>query len=123
MSSEIRILVVADQLRARKSLKALLSACPMTSEVAEAANKKETLICMETQRPDVVVVDIQGQEDAGLEIVQSVRARWPEIKVLALSLYPHTQPDQLAACADAVISKGEPPARLLNAIAWNASSA
>lgn len=123
MGRGIRILIVADQPRARKSLKALLMTGLLTEETTEAADGKEALKMMEKREPDVVILDIQKQEKHGLDIAQSIKARWPQIKVLALSLYPRWASDPLAAGADAVISKGEPPARLLQAVSmavWSA---
>jgi two-component system NarL family response regulator len=49
----------------------------------------------------------------GLEATRLIKARWPQVKVIVLSMYADYMADALAAGADAFVSKGEPPERLL----------
>jgi DNA-binding NarL/FixJ family response regulator len=52
----------------------------------------------------------------GIEATRTIKARWPAIKVLVLSMNGDYEAQALDAGADAFINKGEPPARLLQAL-------
>jgi DNA-binding NarL/FixJ family response regulator len=64
-------------------------------------------------RPHLVLMDIRMPEIDGLEATLGIKSRWPEIKVLVLSLYEGRQEEARAAGADLFVSKGESPERLL----------
>ncbi len=117
MGEPIRVLVVDDQPRARQSLKALLATYPTIAEVREAANGREALRRIEESQPDVVLMDVLMPELDGLEATRQIKARWREVKVIVLSMHGEYASGAQAAGADDFVSKGEPPARLLAALA------
>ena len=117
MTKAFRVLIVDDQLRARHSLKALLTSTFPHAEVAEASNSAEALQQVEEFNPDVVVMDIVMPRIDGLQSTRVIKTLAPGIKIIVLSLYPEYRTAALTAGADAFVSKGEPPARLLAAIA------
>jgi DNA-binding NarL/FixJ family response regulator len=86
----VRILIADDQQRTRRSLRALLS----------------TLVLMDIRMPEI----------DGLEATRGIKSRWPEIKVLVLSLYEGRQEEARAVGADLFVSKGGSPERLLCAL-------
>ena len=45
-----------------------------------------------------------------------IKARWPEVKVIVLTMYPSHQAEALADGADAFLVKGCPAEELLQAI-------
>jgi DNA-binding NarL/FixJ family response regulator len=47
---------------------------------------------------------------------RTIKARWPHIKIIILSMYGDYEAQALEAGADAFVNKGEPPARLLQAL-------
>ena len=112
----MRILIADDQQRTRHSLKALLSTSLPETEIWEAANGAEALRLAEDIHPELVVMDIRMPEVDGLDATRGIKSRWPEIKVLVLSLYEGRQEEARAAGADLFVSKGEPPERLLCAL-------
>ena len=112
----MRIVIADDQKRTRQSLKALLSTSLPGSEIWEAANGAEALQLAEDIHPRLFVMDILMPEVDGIAATRGIKSRWPEIKVLVLSLYPGRQEEALAAGADLFVSKGESPERLLCAI-------
>jgi DNA-binding NarL/FixJ family response regulator len=116
MVSPIRVLVVDDQLRARQSLTALLATDPHVGEVQQAAGGSQALLVIEQMPPDLVLMDAQMPEMDGPEVTREIKRRWPHIKIFVLSMYVDYMADALAAGADAFISKGEPPDRLLTLI-------
>lgn len=66
--------------------------------------------------PDAVVMDIQMAGLSGLAATRAIKARWPWMKVVVLSMYGDYEAQARAAGADAFVSKGEPPARLIGAL-------
>jgi DNA-binding NarL/FixJ family response regulator len=54
---------------------------------AQVESAEGALAAMETARPDVIVIDVALGERSGLELVKDVRARWPEMPMLVLSMH------------------------------------
>jgi DNA-binding NarL/FixJ family response regulator len=116
MNHRIRVLIADDQPRARGSLKALLTTLPQIEQVREAVNGREGIRLVEESQPDLAIFDIRMPEMDGLELTRLVRARWPKIKIIILSMYEDQDADALAAGADAFLCKGEPPQKLLETL-------
>jgi DNA-binding NarL/FixJ family response regulator len=112
----VRILIADDQKRTRQSLKALLSNSLPGIEIWEAANGAEALKLTADIHPQLILMDIRMPEIDGLDATRGIKSRWPEIKVLVLSLYEGRQAEARAAGADIFVSKGESPERLLGAL-------
>jgi CheY-like chemotaxis protein len=117
MTGCIRILVVDDQMRARQSLKALLATWPQLQEVQEAASGQQALGAVEAFCPDVVFMDARMPEMDGVETTGIIKTRWPGVKVIVLSMYAEYLDAALAAGADAFVSKGIAPEKLLLTLA------
>lgn len=109
-----RVLIVDDQPRARKSLKALLSTWPCVGEMHEASNGREAVQLVKEFQPEVVLMDVRMPEVDGLKATVQIKALWPQVKVILLSMYPEYRGEALAAGADAFVGKGEAPDELLD---------
>lgn len=116
MSKTLRILIVDDQPRARHSLKALLATKFELAEVCEATNGKEAIQRVDECQPDIVVMDAQMPEMDGIEATHIIKTNSVNTSVVVLSMYPEYQESALAAGANAFISKGDSPDRLLEAL-------
>jgi YesN/AraC family two-component response regulator len=114
MAEPIRLLIVDDQSRARKSLRALLSTWAWAGEMREASGGREAVGLVEEFQPDVVLMDVRMPEMDGLQATVQIKARWPWIRVVLLSMYREHCEDALAAGADAFVGKGEVSDRLLD---------
>jgi YesN/AraC family two-component response regulator len=97
-------------------MKALLATCPEVEEIREAASGKQALSLVEASQPDVVLMDVRMPEMDGLEAARIIKARWPHVKVILLSMYDYAS-DSSAAGADAFINKAEAPVKLLATLA------
>jgi DNA-binding NarL/FixJ family response regulator len=116
MIEKIDVLIADDQRRARQSLRALLSTWPPAGHVLEASDGREALRVVEESRPGLVLMDARMPAMDGLQATQELKARWPQIKVVVLSMYGDYEAQALAAGADAFVGKGEPPDRLLGVL-------
>jgi CheY-like chemotaxis protein len=112
----IRLLVVDDQPRARQSLRALLATWRQAKEIREAANGHQAVKLVEEFQPDIVLMDAQMPEIDGLQATRLIKARWPQVKVLMVSMYAEYKDDALAAGADAFIGKEKLATQLLTVL-------
>ena len=116
MKQTIRILIADDRTPSRYGLKALLDTEAEIELVGEAADGREVVHLVEEYRPDVVLMDIRMPEMNGLEATRIIKDRWPEVRVIMLTLHPSYQSDALAAGADAFLLKGCEAEELLEEI-------
>lgn len=112
----MRILIVDDQKRTRQSLRILLNTLPAIKEIREAEHGREAVRLILEARPSIVVMDGRMPEMDGVEATQIIKARWPGVKVILLSMYPEYQEAAAQVGADAFVSKGQPPEELLDTI-------
>jgi DNA-binding NarL/FixJ family response regulator len=107
MTKRIRILVADNQPRARQSMKALLAAWSEVEEVCEAASGHEAVRLVEAFQPDVALIDVRMPEMDGLEATRLIKAQWPQVKVILLSMYVEYETAAMAAGADAFVAKSD----------------
>ncbi len=117
MDKKLKLLIVDDQRRSRQSLKALLATWRGVTAIREAANGAEALCLAEDYRPDLILIDGRMKAIGGLEIIQRIKQRWPDIGVVVLSMYGNLKSAAMAAGADAFLTKDEPPEVLLHVLA------
>jgi DNA-binding NarL/FixJ family response regulator len=94
----------------------LLSTWSTAAEIREASNGREALRLVEELPPDLVLMDVRMPEMDGLEATRQIKARWPQVKVIVLSMYIEHGGEALAAGADAFVGKGEAPEKLLDVV-------
>ena len=83
----IRILVVEDHTLMRAGICSLLQSLPGIEVVAEAGDGREALTQVESHRPDVVLMDIAMKGLNGLESTSRLTKRYPDVRVLILSMH------------------------------------
>jgi PAS domain S-box-containing protein len=114
----IRVLFVDDHHVMRQGLIRLMNGQPVVQVVGEAANGQEAIEQVRQLRPDVVVMDVSMPEMDGIEATRRIKAEWPEVRVIGLSMHDdeHISQAMRAAGAEAFMSKTASPAELLKAI-------
>jgi DNA-binding NarL/FixJ family response regulator len=112
----MRVLIADDQVSVRQGLKALLATWPNIEVVGAAANGEEAVQLTEKYRPDVALMDIQMPVMDGLEATCLIKSRWPQVRIVALTMYPLYQTNALNAGADAFLVKGCASSELARAI-------
>jgi DNA-binding NarL/FixJ family response regulator len=112
----IRLLIADDAPRSRHGLRALLATWPEVEVIGEAADGREAVRLLGECQPDVVLMDARMPVMDGLEATRLIKSKWPEIRVVVLTMYPAFRTQALAAGADAFLVKGCPAEELLKAI-------
>jgi len=84
---KIKILVVDDHAIVREGVRMILAKESDLEVVGEAGDGQQALELTERVRPDVVIMDISMPGMGGIEATQTVRARHPEVQVLALTMH------------------------------------
>jgi DNA-binding NarL/FixJ family response regulator len=95
-----RILIVDDHPLVRSGLKLLIDCEPDLAVCGEAANANEAMRLLESQKPDLLIVDLSLKESSGLELIKRIKARSPEAKMLVSSMFEE------ALYAERVLSAG-----------------
>jgi len=75
MPQEIRIVIADHDPAARVQLRSLLDSEPGVRIVAECGNRAETLAAVQTNKPDLLILDVHPPETDGLEILHSIPGR------------------------------------------------
>lgn len=114
----IRVVIADDHAVVREGIKRIISDAGDMTVVAEAGDGKELLTQLEAGGCDVVLLDLAMPGTPGLQILQDVRRRYPQISVLILTMYPQDQyaVRTLIAGASGYVHKGDPPDELIVAV-------
>ena len=83
----IRILLADDHAIMLEGLKALLSAIPDFSVIAEVGNGREAVRRAQELKPDVVIMDISMPGLNGIEAARLIRDKCPGTRTIILSMH------------------------------------
>jgi len=114
----LNLLIVDDHLIIRRGLARILLEDPRVGQVDEAADAPSALRALRQGRYDALVLDVALGERDGLDVLKTVRADYPGLGVVMLSVYPESQfaVRALRAGAHAYLNKGCDPDELLAAL-------
>lgn len=87
MTKKRRIVIAEDYTILREGLRALVSSDPGLEVVAEAADGKDAIQCVEKLTPDLLLVDLSMPRINGVDAIREVKNRCPETKVVALTVH------------------------------------
>jgi YesN/AraC family two-component response regulator len=116
MDTPTKIMVVEDSSRARHALMAYMSLQAGMRISDEASNGREAINKIKSSPPDIVIMDMQMPVMDGLIATRIIKEHWPQIKVIALTMYRNYQSEALSAGADAFLVKGCSAAELISTI-------
>lgn len=77
------VLVVDDDPGVRDVIRSMLESSGYS--VLLAANGKEAMRLLRTERADLILTDLVMPEQEGIETIKTLRREYPEIKVIAMS--------------------------------------
>ena len=87
----MRILICDDHKIVRDGLKQILQQLGGATVIGEAGDGYEALSLLKKEQFDILLLDISLPGMSGMEILQAVKAKWPSINVLMLSMMPQEQ--------------------------------
>jgi NarL family two-component system response regulator LiaR len=83
----IRVLIVDDHSMVRRGLATILKINPDLQLVGEASNGREAVEACGRGQPDVVLMDLVMPEMGGAAATAAIRARWPQVQIIALTSF------------------------------------
>lgn len=106
MDEKLRLMIVDDNPHARKALSAFFSMQDWLTVIDVASNGEEALEKIESQNPDMILMDAHMPIMDGLQATQIIKSRWPQIKVIILTIYISYRSQAQQVGADAFFVKG-----------------
>ena len=82
----INVVIADDHALFRRGLAEILAEETDVRVIAEASNGQEAIQAVERTKPDVVFMDLNMPGQGGIEATAYVAAKWPETKVLILTV-------------------------------------
>lgn len=113
-----RIVIADDHAVVRKGLRLILSDAGGLQVAGEAATADELLTILRTRSVDAVVLDVSLGDRDGIEVLKHIRAEFPRLPVLVISMHSEETFAMRAirAGASGYIEKAAPPELLLEAL-------
>jgi DNA-binding NarL/FixJ family response regulator len=81
------IILADDHTLVRRGIKKIICENPGLSVIGEAADGVEALELVEQLQPDLVILDVQMPRMNGLDTARHIKERWPEVKILVLTMH------------------------------------
>lgn len=114
----IRVGLVEDNNELRKSLVELLNSAPGFTCTGAYSDGKKALEALRLLTPDVLLVDLELPGMSGSDLIAEVKAKWPKVEILVLTI--HDEPEfifgALEAGASGYLVKTTSDSELLQAI-------
>ena len=113
-----RLLIVDDHEVVRSGLKRLLENNKDISHIAECASGEEAYSYLYDNEVHIIIMDISMPGKGGIEATHQIKKRYPEIKIIILSMHdnPMMVSKAIDAGANAYILKNEISDNLLDAL-------
>jgi len=117
-SGPIRVALVDDHDLVREGLRLVLEIQAGIEVVGEAADATAAQALVEVAHPDVLLLDLTYPDGDGIPILRELTARWPETRVLVLTMHrdAETVRQTLLAGAAGYVVKGANSSELVQAI-------
>jgi DNA-binding NarL/FixJ family response regulator len=87
MQKKHRIVIVEDHTILREGLRALFALDPSLEVVAESDNGRDALRAVGALKPDLVLMDLSMPGMDGLSAIRAIKKRYPEIRILTLTVH------------------------------------
>ncbi|MGA2181266.1 MAG: response regulator transcription factor [Verrucomicrobiota bacterium] len=118
MSQTIKVLLIDDHPLVREGLVNLISQEADLQICGEASNEPQALDIIRTTQPHVAIVDISLESGSGIELIKSIKAMFPAVTVLVLSMHDESLYAEraLRAGARGYVMKREAAKKVIEAI-------
>jgi DNA-binding NarL/FixJ family response regulator len=88
---KIKVMIVDDHLVVREGLKQLLEVNEDIKVIAQASNGLECLHLLEKFSPDLIFMDVRMPGISGIETTRLAHQKYPQIKIVMLTIYEDDQ--------------------------------
>lgn len=112
----MRVSVVEGQAHVRSALCFLIEARPDLTLVGAFGSRPDLSAQLLALRPDVVLLDWELPGHLARQLLAALRRAQEPTRVIVLSARPDAEAQARAAGADAFVSKGQPPALLIQSL-------
>ncbi|MDQ3323181.1 MAG: response regulator transcription factor [Acidobacteriota bacterium] len=118
VAKTLRVVIIEDLRDIREGLTALINGTAGFKCVAGYGTMEVALARVEKEMPDVILTDLGLPGMSGTEGIVRIREIFPEIPIIALTIYDNDTEIFNALCngANGYLLKNTPPARLLEAL-------
>ncbi|NTS41453.1 response regulator transcription factor [Flavisolibacter sp. BT320] len=118
MDQPIRLVIVDDHTLMRETWKMVLQRDPQIRVIAECASGEEAIRCATTDKPDIMLMDINMSPVNGFEATRKIVKAQPSIKIIGLSInnQPAYAKNMLQLGAKGYVTKNSPSEEMLEAI-------
>ncbi len=118
MNSTIRVVLADDHVFVRDGIKSLLENEANIVVVGEATDGLEALKIVETEQPDLLILDIRMPNLTGIEVVEKLRSQNNFVKIVMLSMHESEEYvlKSIKAGADGYLLKGSSKEEFLKAV-------
>jgi DNA-binding NarL/FixJ family response regulator len=89
--NKVKLLVVDDHPMLRGGIVSLFAKAENIEVICEASNGTEALECIADNVPDVVLMDINMDGKLDVTTTESIKQKWPDVKVIAFSMHQEAQ--------------------------------
>jgi DNA-binding NarL/FixJ family response regulator len=87
----LKVLIVDDSDILRERLRSILGELRRVEVTGEAVDALEAKSMLEQHTPDVVILDIRMPKGSGIDILEMLKKKKPNVKVIVLTNYPYPQ--------------------------------
>lgn len=114
----IKVSLADDHRIVREGLRRILESAPDIEVIDEACNGRELIQKLNSNRPDVVLLDISMPDMDGLDTTKQIHASSPDLPILILTVHPARQYATriLRAGAKGYLNKDAAPEELIDAV-------
>lgn len=114
----IRLAIAEDHQSLIDGIKLLLQDEENIQIVGTANNGLELIEVIEKTKPDIIITDIRMPKLDGIEATKKIKSKYPEIKILAFTMFDQTDAieQMMQAGASGYILKNSPLSEVLNAV-------
>lgn len=118
MSETIRVVLADDHVFVRDGIKSLLENEANIEVVGEGTDGVEALKVVETEKPDLLILDIRMPNLTGIEVVEKLRSQNNQVKIVMLSMHESEEYvlKSIKAGADGYLLKGSSKEEFLKAL-------
>ncbi|MGB9600338.1 MAG: response regulator, partial [Myxococcota bacterium] len=88
---KIKLMILDDHRILRAGLRMLLESERLFTIVGEADSGVDMLKILESESCDILLLDITLNNENGLEVMKEIRKRYPEVKIIVLTMHENAQ--------------------------------